>query len=304
MKRNMPIWERRSCPLCRNNDSSKEYISSNPRTEDLDFDTVKKFFIGLRHKQIFFTYYRCSNCGVLYNQQYFSDQQLSELYSCMPDNFLGADESTVEKTQSGYVEYIAKYVHSSKIYLELGPDEGIVTENIIKLFSPQTVSLVEPNKEAHPAYQSLRGKIRQLQVVGNLKDSSIVNIDLVVGIHVLDHLIRPYEELSILKDRCIGGAFLAVVVHNEKSLLRKLMSRRWPPFCLQHPTIFNFETLDNLMGIYGWRPVARQRTKNFYNLNHFMSLVLSTLGIRNPKRIPNFIFSLPLGNFLAIYEKV
>lgn len=300
----MPIWERRSCPLCHNNDSSKEYISSNPRAEDLDFDTVKKFFIGLRHKQIFFTYFRCSKCGVLYNQHYFSDLQLSELYSSMPDNFLGADANTVEKTQSRYVEFIAKYVKSSKSYLELGPDEGIVTEKIIKLFSPQIVSLIEPNKEAHPGYDLLKGTIRQLQVVSNLKYSSTENVDLVVGIHVLDHLIRPYEELTLLNDRCIAGGYLAVVVHNENSLLRKFLAKRWPPFCLQHPTLFNFETLDKIMEIYGWRPVKSRRTKNFYSLNHFIELVLGTFGIKNPKGIPKVTLSLPLGNFMAIYEKV
>ena len=76
--------------------------------EKMSWIEVKDYFIGLRKEQVFFSYYRCLDCKLLYCPWYFSADQLSKLYSEMPDNTMGEDKSTVSRTQSAYARWIFK----------------------------------------------------------------------------------------------------------------------------------------------------------------------------------------------------
>jgi hypothetical protein len=144
-------WDARSCPSCASQVfSNSPSVSSSIRAENLSYNEIKKYFIGFRDNQIFFSYYRCNECLLLYCPWYFSSEQLSNLYSDMPDNLLGEDKSVISRTQSGYVNQIAKHINQIEIFLEVGPDIGLVTNSIVKRFQPKVVLLVEPNESIHP----------------------------------------------------------------------------------------------------------------------------------------------------------
>ena len=143
-------WEQRPCPLC----NSEEYVlpadsRAKMPAESLSFQEVNKYFVGFREDQIFFSFHRCSNCNLLYSPKYFSNEQLDILYADMPDNLLGEDKSIISKTHQGYVTQILKKVKKSSVYLEIGPDIGLVTRSVISQFKPNKVLLIEPNITVH-----------------------------------------------------------------------------------------------------------------------------------------------------------
>jgi len=101
------------------------------------------------------------------------------------------------------------------------------------------------------------------------------------------------------------GAKIAIVVHNEKSFLRKVLNKRWPPFCLQHPQLYNKKTLTNLLEKAGWTNVIIRPTTNWFSLDHFVKMGASILGL-NPKYfffIPKMQIPFRLGNMICIAEK-
>lgn len=299
-------WVIRNCPSCGlNNYSDTPIISSSPRPEFLDFDEVKNYFIGLRDNQIFFSYYRCTNCELLYCPWYFSDEQLSILYSDMPDNLLGEDKSVISRTQSGYVNQIAKFTKEVKTYLEVGPDIGLVTNSVVKRFEPETVILIEPNLSVHPQLKQSATPTKNINIYLNHSNFEPNKPDLCVGVHVYDHLLNPLNELKDLFHSSATGAKIAIVVHNEKSFLRKVLSKRWPPFCLQHPQLYNKKTLTNLLEKAGWTNVIIRPTTNWFSLDHFVKMGASILGL-NPKYfffIPKVQIPFRLGNMICIAEK-
>jgi hypothetical protein len=129
--------------------------------------------------------------------------------------------------------------------------------------------------------------------------------DLCVGVHVYDHLLTPLVELQDLSNSSAPGAKIAIVVHNEKSLLRKVLSKKWPPFCLQHPQLYNKKSLIHILNKAGWVTISVKPTTNWFSLDHFVKMGASVLGL-NPKYfffVPKIQIPFRLGNMICIAEK-
>jgi len=297
-------WSNRNCPSCGSNErSSHSDISSPNPAENLNFEEVKNSFVGLRDKQLFFSFFRCRNCFLLYSPQYFSNDQLNVLYSEMPDNLMGEDRSVASKTHSSYVKQIAKYVNKSDSFLELGPDIGLVTKEAIAVFNPGKITLVEPNKAIWPDLRKLNSK--NLEIYESVQDIPRSLCNLVVGIHVFDHLVNLEEEFNAINRNTASSAFLSMVVHNEKSILRFFLNKKWPPFCLQHPQIFNPKSARRMLEKYGWEVQKVTRTTNYYTSRNFIQLASKIIGkeIKFLNSIPVFQIPIKLGNILIIAKK-
>ena len=108
------LWERRACPTGGNNSKlDRPEISAKFPAENSTWEMVRDNFIGIRRDQIFFSYYRCGHCSLLYCPFYFSETQLNILYSKMPDNTMGESRGTAKKTQKGYAREICSHEFGS-----------------------------------------------------------------------------------------------------------------------------------------------------------------------------------------------
>jgi hypothetical protein len=301
---NKSAWSKRICPSCGSDETKVNAdISSNSPAENLTFNEVKSSFIGLRDKQLFFSFFRCSKCSLIYSPYYFSPDQLNELYSEMPDNLMGEDRSVALKTQSTYIKQISKYVGNVNSFLELGPDIGLVTKEAISVFNPNSITLVEPNKAMWPELRLLNAS--KLEIYESVQDIPKSLFNLVVGIHVFDHLVNLKDEFIAINRNTASTAVLAMVVHNEKSILRSMLSKKWPPFCLQHPQLFNPKSARQMLGNNGWEVVKITRTTNYYTSRNFVQLALKIIGkeIKFLNKIPSFQIPVKLGNILIIAKK-
>lgn len=301
------VWDRRACPLCGSSKiSTKPNSSAKHPAEFMPWERAKSYFIGLRSNQVFFSYYRCQNCELLYCPWYFNPKQISELYAAMPDNTMGEDKSTVSKTQSAYARWIMRPGVSNSRYLEVGPDIGLVAKEIVNLNSPQHITFLEPNQSVKAELMANVSGIESIEVVDFIESMQEKNFSLVVGVHVYDHLLKPLHDLQELRKNVSPGAHLAIVVHNEKSTLRKLLNSKWPPFCLQHPQLYNPETLREILNLAGWKVISTERSTNWYHLKHFMKMGAGVLGISPAisKLAPNIEVPIKLGNMISISQAI
>lgn len=302
-----PIWSKRPCPLCGSLDHEEKANSEARKpAETMSWQEVKNYFVGLRNDQVFFSYYRCLDCGLLYCPWYFSSSQLEVLYAEMPDNTMGEDKSTVSKTQSAYARWIMKLGVSNTRYLEVGPDIGLVSKEIIRIRLPEHVTLLEPNLSVRDELIQNVNLVPSIEVIGTLEEMTQSNFNLVTGIHVYDHLLNPLSDLRKLRINVVNGGHLAIVVHNEKSLLRYILRKKWPPFCLQHPQLYNPTTLTKILQLSGWRLEAIGKSINWYHLQHFVRLGAGVLGIPlGVSRItPNIEVPIKLGNFSSLSKAI
>jgi hypothetical protein len=300
------VWQRRACPICKSlNISTQPESAARKPAEKMNWDEAKSYFIGLRSDQVFFSYYRCIDCELLYCPWYFTKEQIAILYSEMPDNTMGEDKSTISKTQSAYAKWILRDGVSSATYLEVGPDIGLVSRNVIALQTPKRVSFIEPNQSVRKELIESSSKVSLIEVVDFIENLQNDDFTLIVGIHVYDHLLDPIQDLINLQKRANNQAHISIVVHDEKSLLRKALRAKWPPFCLQHPQLYNRRTLENLLSMSGWSVKAIEKSTNWYHLRYFIRMGLSVVGVRDflSRLLPNFEFPIRLGNLICLAEK-
>jgi hypothetical protein len=84
------------------------------------------------------------------------------------------------------------------------------------------------------------------------------------------------------------------------------MGPKWPPFCLQHPQLFNPQTQKKLFAKSGWELLEVKRSTNWYHMKYFVSMVASILGISTAisKIFPNIEFPIRLGNTISMAKAV
>ena len=300
-------WIVRTCPNCASNSVSNTPVAKSARpAESMTFAEVKANFVGLRSDQIFFSYYRCKECDLLYAPKYFSETQLAELYQEMPDNLMGEDKATVSKTQSGYVNWLSKKVSYIDNYLEIGPDIGLVAGEVQNRFKVQRLVMIEPNKSVHNDLKENLSNSR-VEVYGYISElESGDKFDLMAGIHVYDHLLDPVKDLVEMRAHVADHANLLIVVHDEKSVLRKAMKSKWPPFCLQHPQLYNPSTLREILRKAGWEIEHLSKSTNWWHLDHFAEMGSGVIGLPTKwsKILPSIEIPTRLGNMIALARRV
>ncbi len=268
--------------------------------EDLTFLELKDFWRGFRSGNVFFTYIKCANCNLLYCPTFFSDEQLASLYALMDDNTAGEDENVLQRTQSRYVSNLAKKLHVRGNWLELGADIGLLTQRLLKQSEINSVDVIEPNTAV---YERLRDSLNERgQVLDDLSSAATNYYDGVAAIHVLDHITDLSTHLTSINSVLKPGGYVCFVTHNEKSFLRKAISRRWPPFCLQHPQLFSPDSISDVLERQGFSVISVERTVNYFNLRHIATVAFAIFKI--PKKltvlVPSISIPLRLGN-IATY---
>jgi SAM-dependent methyltransferase len=220
----------------------------------------------------------------------------------MPDNTAGAPADVLRHTQKGYIDFLVRQGPIRGTYLEIGPDIGLATEAACASGTLERVVLVEPNLDVHDQLRDAAGSVTA-EVVADLSDlQSPARADTVVLIHVLDHLTEPVAYLQDLHRHLAPGARVLVVVHNEASLLRRLLGVRWPPFTLQHPQLFNPETLRMTLKAGGFNVVAHKPTTNVFPARHVVRTAGSLVGLKGKwiDSVPNWKVRIRLGNMMAV----
>lgn len=295
------IMIKRNCPIC---DSTRAEIKieSNNDAQSLSWENLKDSFIGLRADQVFFKYSRCSDCKLIYNQNYFSHSELADLYKHMPPNLVGDEIKVVEKTHSGYVKHIKRYVTKADSLIEIGADLGLVTSGIVSKFGIKRGVLIEPNRDVRDALFDSVNRNSNFEIVDYLEDvKEDDRFDLCIAVHVIDHLINPLDDLRRIRKSMSENGAIFIVVHDQTSLLARLMGKNWPPYCLQHPQIYDSNSIHQLLLQAGFNSVKVSKSTNWLGLRHSIITLASLfhLPTRFLRLIPNIAIPVKLGNLIV-----
>ncbi len=267
---------------------------------------MREHWFGFFKGNVFFSYARCTGCGLLFCPRYFSSDALGRLYSEMPDNMSIVATDALEATQRGYFDVLKKHSSLAGHYLEIGPDTGLFTQFAAREGRFQKFWLFEPNLRVHEKLRATVGDLAaniSTQMFG-FDDAPEGKVEVAVAIHVLDHLLDPMASLRALRSRLAPGARVLFVTHDESSALAKLVGRRWPAYCLQHPHLFNPQSIAELLAKAGYRVLETQRTKNRFPVTFLLENGMWAMGLPHWKlpSLPRLQVSLKLGNIATVAE--
>lgn len=281
-------------------------MSSERRAERITLDELRPFWSGLFKEKIFFTYARCGACQQLYAPRFFTPSQLGELYANMAPNMEDVPGPALEATQRGYWHEAQRRQLPKGAYLEIGPDIGSIVRHAANEGDFDQFWLFEPNRAVHSDLADAAGNRPHL-ISTEMDDLSPVpddSISLAVMIHVLDHLLDPLAILRQIETKLRPGGVVMIVTHNEKSLLRRLMGVKFPPFCLQHPELYNPDSITALLKRAGYSQVDVGRSANFFPIAFMLRQAAWTAGIDLSKMpLPTLPLGLKLGNMITFASK-
>jgi SAM-dependent methyltransferase len=292
----------RACPLC-GSTATQDEVSSRQRAEALTLDGLRPFWSGLFQEKLFFSYHRCARCGLLYNPVYFDEAQLGELYGAMAPNMEAVSGEAIAATQRGYFDQAAAQGALAGGYLEIGPDVGHIVGEAARRGAFEHFWLFEPNRAIHETLRAAAGghPATVLPVMDDLSAVPDGTVGLAVMVHVLDHLLDPVAMLEQIRAKLLPGGTLMIVTHNERSLLRRIMGTRWPPFCLQHPELYNSDTMHALLSRAGYQDVDVQRSVNWFPLDFLARQAAWTVGLKVSRvPLPARSVGLRLGNIITL----
>ena len=295
----------RPCPSC-GAEVPREEVHSDRRAEAMSMDELRPYWSGLFKDKVFFSYDRCARCGLLFAPTFFDRGQLEDLYADMAPNMDLVPSDALAATQRGYFDVAAKGAGLSGGYLELGPDIGWIVRHAAREGRFDHFWLVEPNRSVHDALAAAC-EGRPHDILTDLDDLSPVpdgSIGLAVMVHVLDHLLDPLATLTAIRRKLKPGGRLMVVTHNEASLLRRVMGNRWPPFCLQHPELYNPDSMTSLVRRADYARVKVRRSKNYFPIEFMARQAAYTIGLKLDRLpLPKAAIGLKLGNMITVAER-
>ena len=299
-----PKFVMRNCPCCGSAGSSSE-VSSGQRAEALSMEELRPYWRGLFKEKVFFTYARCGKCETLYAPYFFEEEQLADLYSAMEPNMDIVPPEAVEATQRSYFEVATEGLEGSGAFLEIGPDIGHLVRMAAKEPRFDRFYLFEPNRSVHADLaQAANGQPHVISA--DMTDLSAVpdgSVAIAFMVHVLDHLLDPRAMVEQIRTKLKPNGRLAIVTHNERSLLRTLMGTRWPPFCLQHPELYNPRSITRLLKSADFGAVEVRRSKNYFPLAFMARQAAYTVGLKIDRLpLPKTVLGLRLGNMITIAQ--
>ena len=299
----MERYQNRNCPACGGKPDASTRVSSKVAAETLPFSDLQSYWNGFFKEKVFFSYYKCIDCSLLFAPVFFTDAQLEKLYREMPDNTAGVPIEALRQTQHGYFNSLKKHSSLDGVYLEVGPDIGLFTENCVQEGTYKKYWLFEPNRSVWPSLEKIIfGK--EGEIISDMFGFSVVpqnSVDSAVMIHVLDHLLDPVATLQELQQKLTQQSRLLVVTHDESSFLRKITGTGWPAYCLQHPQIFNPDSIKVLMKAAGYKVTHMEKTVNHFPVMYLLKHLLWAFGLKlDVPQWSRFSIGLKLGNMLNI----
>jgi 2-polyprenyl-3-methyl-5-hydroxy-6-metoxy-1,4-benzoquinol methylase len=241
---------------------------------------------------------------MLYCTDFFTPAQLDVLYSQMPDNTAGLPLFALQKTQASYFQFFKRYSDLTGNFLEVGPDIGLFTECAVREGHYDKFWLFEPNMAVNPALKKiLEGRSHEIHTA--MFDFNLIpdrSLSTVIMLHVLDHILDPQSMLIELKRKLSPSATLLFVTHDEASLLAKILGRRWPPYCLQHPHLFSPRSITTLLQRAGYRVLKVEKSINYFPLMYLAKHLLWAVGMRKISlpMLPALTGPLKLGNIITV----
>lgn len=303
----MGEFPRRPCPLCGATRLAPGAVVSRPSALDLSFEELRPRWHGFFAQRVFFPYGRCASCGQLYCPVYFGAEQLAVLYADMPDNTAGVDQAALRRTQGRYAATLRRHAPADGDYLEVGPDIGLFADAAVAGRDGRSLYLFEPNREVWPALEQRFGAARchlseAMDDYGAVPDGSI---GAAAMIHVLDHVLQPLALLRRIATKLMPGGVVAVVTHDESSLMARALGPRWLPYCLQHPQVYRPETFAAVVAAAGLEVVEVGKTSNDFPLAYLVKHGLSAAGLPHAwvpaAQRPALV--LKLGNLISVARR-
>jgi 2-polyprenyl-3-methyl-5-hydroxy-6-metoxy-1,4-benzoquinol methylase len=215
---------------------------------------------------------RCRKCDLMYSSPIFEAGEVSALYTQSPHaNVVAGEEENVRRTMKGYYRLAQPFLPGRERILDIGCDIGLLLDvarrdGFCELYGIEPV----------PTAARVARNIPRAVISGEFYEHQVfpdAHFDLITLIHVVDHLVDPGEVLGRAWTQLKPGGMILAVVHNNGSLLSRLLGERFPPYNLYHHYFFSPSTLRRLFERSKFEVLRLVSTYNCYSMRSAVDLL-------------------------------
>lgn len=265
----------RACPVCHTDSSqAKLFLKQNidPQRVSAASFASRKVPEFMCHQLV-----QCPTCDLVYANAPPDQSVLAHAYHVA--SFDSAQEA--DAAAASYSEALAPVLNGlqSKIAaLEIGTGTGIFLD-ALKAHGFATALGVEPSAAAiaaAPAHR--RAWIRE----GIFRESDFQpdSFDFICCFMTLEHVSDPHDIVSAASRLLRPGGAIALVTHDYRSGINRLLGKRSPIIDIEHMQLFSPRSIRELLTRSGFASIEVSSFKNRYALRYWIRLLPLGIGIK------------------------
>ena len=288
----------KSCPIC-----------TDSTIRDSAFKGIAEpnisFFLGKWNEpnKYFLTYNKCTKCELLFVEKYFNNDDLNRLYTTLEDNNFIGHETSYQLTQKEYANFIRRKIENKNgpvRILEIGPDIGTIARILTDTCDVERYDVIEGNSSVHKFLRDIKN-LNVYNKIEDLEQFPQSEYDVIVMIHVLDHIFEFPDFLKSVAQKLKPSGALITCTHDSSSVLARIMGRFWPPICAHHPQIFSRPALRTELS-KNFERVEITKSYNYVDISFPLRYFLNRFGLPRMDTLNSKIVKIRLGNIIGCSE--
>ncbi|MCX7220874.1 MAG: class I SAM-dependent methyltransferase [Burkholderiales bacterium] len=255
----------RSCPAC----GSRNYDPF--ADEHIDTAKITDFTYASR-KQPEFMCLRlvlCRDCDLVYAPTPTSFEKLQSAYTEAAFDS-GLEAQAASKSYAKALQPLVAGLKGRNAAVDVGAGSGPLLP-WLKQAGFRPVIGIEPS---HSAIQAAPPEIRAMLREGMFSPSMLAGVtsSLVCSFMTLEHLAEPGEFIALIYEKLEPGGMIAVVVHNWRAPLNRILHMRSPIIDIEHLQLFSPQSLQAILKVAGFESVIHSPITNSYPLSYWLRL--------------------------------
>ena len=295
--------QERSCPVC----SQQNYLLFS--NESIDSSKINDFTYASRKKPEFMCYklLRCINCDLIYTPSPPESNFLTNAYANASYDS-GEEAGFAANSYAISLDKSIKNFPTKKAAVDIGAGNGAFLPWLVDQgFSP--VIGIEPSDAA---IQSAPSNIRPMLYKGMFSKAMVYDLELsfISSFMTLEHVLDPLNFIKVAYEALSPGGMLAVVTHNWRAPINRILGLRSPIIDVEHLQLFSPLSIKTLFESSGFENILIKNITNIYPLKYWIRLspfppFINNLifDFSNFSKIINIKIPLKVGNILTLANK-
>lgn len=265
----------RPCPVCNTASSeAKLFLKQN-----IDPSRVSAFSFASRKLPEFMCHQlvQCPTCDLVYANEPPDQSVLANAYHV--SDFDSAQEA--EDAAAAYdraLQPLLRTLKNKDAALEIGTGTGVFLE-ALKARGFKTLVGVEPSSAAIAAAPAHRQAwIRE--AIFHESDFQPNSFDLICCFMTLEHVRDPNEIVSAATRLLRPGGAIALVTHDYRSSVNRILGKRSPIIDIEHMQLFSRNSIRQLLERNGFESIEVNNFRNRYALRYWTRLLPFGVGLK------------------------
>lgn len=247
---------------------------------------------------------RCTTCDLVYAPSPPAEDFLHAAYADA-DFDSGPEAMAAAKTYADALGSHVQWLAGRNAAVDVGAGCGPLLPWLLgQGFAP--VIGIEPSRAAiDAAPQAVRSLLREGMFSASMLDGETPS--LICSFMTLEHLPDPGDFVATAHSLLEPGGAIAVVVHNWRAPLNRLLGLRSPIIDVEHLQVFSPQALRELLQRAGFERIALSPIRNVYPLRYWLRLTPLpgpaknlVLGLLERFGLADRNFAMNVGNMLAV----